>query len=107
MTEFTNESITIDVADDGTITVKGDIDMAAGPLLDAAIRQRDDSEPVVIDLREVYFIDSSGLRSLLDGARQAKSRGAEVVLRAVGPEVSRLLELTGAGGQFRIEHRRD
>lgn len=105
MTEFTNETIAIDVADDGTIFVTGDIDMAGGPLLDAALSHRDDTEPVVIDLEGVSFIDSSGLRSLLDGARRAHARGTEVVLRAIGPEVSRLLELTGAGGQFRIEPR--
>lgn len=105
MTEFTNETIAIDVADDGTIFVTGDIDMAGGPLLDAALSHRDDTEPVVIDLEGVSFIDSSGLRSLLDGARRARARGTEVVLRAIGPEVSRLLELTGAGGQFRIEPR--
>jgi len=107
MTEFTNESVTIDVAEDGTIVVKGDIDMAGGPLLEATILEREDQHPVVLDLAAVYFIDSSGLRSLLDGARRAHARGTEVVLRSVGPEVSRLLEITGADSQFRIERRRD
>ncbi|MEQ1702551.1 MAG: STAS domain-containing protein [Ilumatobacteraceae bacterium] len=107
MTEFTNETLSIVVAEDGTIVVTGDIDMAGGPLLDAALSQRDDDRAVVIDLAGVPFIDSSGLRSLLDGARRAHARNTEVVLRAVGPEVSRLLELTGAGSQFRIEPRRD
>jgi anti-sigma B factor antagonist len=105
MTEFTNESVTIDVVDDGTIVVQGDIDMAGGPLLEATIQEREDQHPVVIDIAGVYFIDSSGLRSLLDAARRAHARGTEVVLRSVGPEVSRLLEITGTSGQFRIDQR--
>ena len=39
MTEFTNETVSIEVAADGTIVVAGDIDMAGGPLLEASLRQ--------------------------------------------------------------------
>ncbi len=105
--EFTNESLSIDVADDGAIVVHGDIDMAGGPLLESSILQRENDEPVVIDLADVFFVDSSGLRSLLDASRRARTRNTEVVLRSIGPEVARLLEITGTTGQFRIEGRRD
>lgn len=108
MTEFTsNDSLTIDIDDDGTMVVHGDIDMAGGPVLEAVLRQRENTDPVVIDLAGVSFIDSSGLRSLLDAGRRARSRGTDVVLRAVGPEVARLLEITGTTDQFQIEGRRD
>lgn len=107
MTEFTNASVSIEIGNDGAIVVTGDIDMAAGPLLEAMILQREDEDPVVIDLHEVYFVDSSGLRSLLDAARRARARQAEVLLRSVGPEVMRLLEITGTTDQFRIERRHD
>ena len=100
MTEFTNESLSVDVAEDGTIVVRGDIDMAGGPVLEATILQREDDRPVVIDLGGVQFMDSSGLRSLLDAARRAQSRGTTVVLRSVTAEVERLLEITGTAGQF-------
>ncbi|MDP2291311.1 MAG: STAS domain-containing protein [Actinomycetota bacterium] len=108
MTEFTsNESLTIDIADDGAVVVHGDIDMAGGPILEAVLRPREGTDAVLIDLADVSFIDSSGLRSLLDAARRAHARGTEVVLRSVGPEVSRLLEITGTSEQFRIDGRRD
>jgi len=105
MTDFPNESFTIEVADDGAIVVTGDLDMAAGPLLDATLVQREEQHPVVIDVANVFFIDSSGLRSLLDASRRAQARDSEVVLRSVGPEVARLLEITGTTGQFRIDRR--
>lgn len=105
--DFTSDSLTIEIDDDGTMVVHGDIDMAGGPLLEASILQRESDVPIVIDLRDVSFIDSSGLRSLLDAGRRARARGAEVVLRAVGPEVARLLDITGTAGQFTIDGHRD
>lgn len=105
--DFTNDSLTIEVDDDGAIVVHGDIDMAGGPLLEASILQQESDTPTVIDVQDVFFIDSSGLRSLLDASRRARTRDTEVVLRSIGPEVARLLEITGTTGQFRIEGRRD
>ena len=111
MTGSTNdESLTIDVDDDGVIIVHGDIDMAGGPVLEAAMLRREDldrdvttgAQPLVIDLDDVSFIDSSGLRSLLGASRRARGRGTDVVLRRVGPEVARLLDITGTTSQFVI-----
>lgn len=101
-----DESLTVEVDDGGAIVVHGDIDMAGGPVLEAALLQRDEHQVLVIDLGDVSFIDSSGLRSLLGASRRARSRGAEVVLRAVGPEVARLLDITGTTSQFVIESHR-
>ena len=103
---MSDESLSIDIDDGGAIVVHGDIDMAGGPLLEAAILQREAETPLVIDLDDVSFIASSGLRSLLGASRRARARGAEVVLRAVGPEVARLLDITGTTSQFVIESHR-
>lgn len=101
-----DDTLTVEIGDDGAITVHGDIDMAGGPVVEAAILQREDHRPVVIDLADVFFIDSSGLRSLLAASRRAQARNTHVVLRSVGPEVARLLEITGTTSQFVIESRR-
>lgn len=108
MTEMgSQDSLTVDTADDGVIVVHGDIDVAGGPILEAAIRERESDGPVVIDLGDVYFIDSSGLRSLLGASRRARDRGVTVTLRRVGYEVLRLLEITGTTEHFSIETGRD
>ena len=105
MTEMgNNESLTVEQGLDGTIVVHGDIDVAGGPILEAAIRERENDGPVVIDLGDVFFIDSSGLRSLLGASRRAHDRDATVVLRDVGSEVLRLLEITGTTEQFSIDN---
>jgi anti-sigma B factor antagonist len=98
------DPVSIEIDDGGAIVVTGEIDMAAGPIIDAAITtQEERGLPVVIDLRAVTFIDSSGLRSLLGASRRAQDREATVVLRAVGPEVARLLDITGTTRMFEIE----
>jgi anti-anti-sigma factor len=108
MTQGTNGAgISVEVTDDGVIVVVGDIDMASGPQVEATIVRREDENPLVLDLAGVGFIDSSGLRSLLGASRRAAVRGSTVVLRSVGPEVSRLLEITGTTDQFVIESNRD
>lgn len=107
MTHDTNGAeITVAVDDDGVIVVVGDIDMASGPQVEAVILRREDASPLVIDLAGVAFIDSSGLRSLLGASRRAAARGTTVVLRSVGPEVHRLLQITGTTSQFVIEGHR-
>jgi anti-sigma B factor antagonist len=107
VTEMGNsESLTVVHDPDGVIVVHGDIDVAGGPILEAAIRERENDGSVVIDLGDVFFIDSSGLRSLLGASRRAHDRNATVVLRGVGSEVLRLLEITGTTEQFSIDNDR-
>jgi anti-sigma B factor antagonist len=108
LTEMGNQdSLTVDNDPSGVVVVHGDIDVAGGPILEAAILEREAVGPVVLDLADVYFIDSSGLRSLLGASRRANERGAKVVLRGVGSEVLRLLEITGTTQHFSIETNRD
>ena len=97
------DSLTVANGPDGVIVVHGDIDVAGGPILEAAILDREGNGPVVIDLGDVFFIDSSGLRSLLGASRRARTGGTTVVLRNVGSEVMRLLEITGTTEHFSIE----
>lgn len=107
--------INVAISDDGCIVVRGEIDMAGGPVLEAAILEREalatdpvagSCEPhaaVVIDLSGVSFIDSCGLRALLGAARRAGAQDRWVALRAASPEVARLLEITGTTAMFRME----
>jgi anti-sigma B factor antagonist len=97
-----NESIRV-LLDGGTVVAEGDIDLAGGPLLDAAIARVESAQPLIIDLAAVEFIDSSGLRSLLAASRRAESRGTRVVLRRPSSGVVRLLTITGTAEQFDVE----
>lgn len=101
-----NDSMNVVLDAHGVLVVHGDIDIAGGPVLEAAIEALAADQPVVIDLADVFFIDSSGLRRLLGASRRARLHGAEVTLRNVGAEVARLLQITATTDQFTIESTR-
>jgi anti-sigma B factor antagonist len=102
-----NEFLSIDVTEDGAIVVSGDVDIAGGPVLEAKLLQHDAAQPMIVDLERVTFMDSSGLRNLLAASHRARQSGSKVVLRNVGPEVWRLLEITKTVGHFVVESRRE
>jgi anti-sigma B factor antagonist len=63
-----------------TLTVRGELDLATAPLLAAEIEQQLEAKPVafVIDLTRTTFLDSSGARQLVRGARGAAAAGIEL-----------------------------
>jgi anti-sigma B factor antagonist len=81
--------------------VRGDLDVAIGAEFVAAVDEvlaADDAPArVVIDLGAVDFIDSSGLRALL---QLQQSHGERVRVGTMSDVVKRLLELTGTLGHF-------
>jgi anti-anti-sigma factor len=55
---------------------------------------------VTVDLREVSFMDSTGLALLLKADRHLRSQDAGIVLINVQPAVARLLSVSGVGDYF-------
>ena len=92
------------ISHDGTVVLSGEIDMAAGPELEALVLPLGTTQPLVLDLSAVTFLDSSGLRALLKIAQAADEQATELVLRSPAPEVERLFELTGTRVNFTIEN---
>jgi anti-sigma B factor antagonist len=75
----------------------GEVDIATAALLDHQIQALWDSgwAEVVADLRDVTFMDSCGLRVLVNHHRRAVECGARFsIIDGEGP-VARVLELTG------------
>ena len=103
MTDQRGGPLSVDVDTSGAFVVHGDIDIAGGPTLETYVLGSDDGSPIVLDLRDVEFIDSSGLRTLLTATRQAQRHDTVVRLRNVGAAVRRMLEITGTSDQFEIE----
>jgi anti-sigma B factor antagonist len=53
-------------------------------------------EAVVVDLRGLSFMDSSGLRAVLDGHAKIAARGVEVTFLRPSGRLMRVFEVTGA-----------
>ena len=74
--------------------VSGDVDLTTADELARVVRQEMGSGPVLLDLSEVTFMDSSGLRALDGLARHSASGGLRVDPR-MSRSVAQILELTG------------
>jgi anti-sigma B factor antagonist len=86
------------------LELAGELDLAAVPALrgrlDAA--REEAARAVVIDLGAVTFVDSSALRELLHADERLRADGAQLVLAALPPALSRLVDLTGVGGALTL-----
>jgi anti-anti-sigma factor len=88
-----------------TVKVRGEIDLATAPELETTVRKVLDDAPhgVDLDLQNLTFIDSSGLRSLVAISKNASARGVPLVLQNVPRHAQRVLELTGLDAWFDVK----
>ena len=79
------------------VLVSGRIDALTAPDLDARLiaAGRDHPSAMIVDLADVTYISSSGLRVLLLAHRRQQEAGGRLVLCNTPPRVMRVLHLTG------------
>jgi anti-sigma B factor antagonist len=101
-------SLDVTAGDDGcaTVSVAGELDMATADDFSRAVRSGLATGAVTIDLREVTFMDSAGVRALNTALRESAEAGRELrVTQEMHPSVVQVLELTGMLGLLPVEHR--
>jgi anti-anti-sigma factor len=85
------------------LRLDGELDMASAPRLQDAIDASLDATPlVVLDLQQLQFIDSTGLRVILSARARSRQRGQELAITPGSQQVQRLLSVTGVSDQLRI-----
>ena len=78
------------------VRVQGDIDVVSRARFEQALFEVVESgEPMVVDMREVTFCDSTGLNAIVAANRRAGERGGVVALVALPPRVQRVFRITG------------
>jgi anti-anti-sigma factor len=88
--------------DEVVLALTGELDIESAPTLEqevGMVRAAGYAE-VVLDLREVEFIDSSGLRVLLSLRNDAKRTAYRLWLIPPPPAVRRIFEITVTRGLF-------
>ena len=95
-----DSTLTVQVTYDGAVTrlvAVGEIDASSAHTFDAAATQALAELPasVEIDLADVGFIDSSGLRSIISLSNRARERQVEVAITGMSAAARRVLEITG------------
>jgi anti-sigma B factor antagonist len=89
-----------------TVAIDGELDLATVDQLDAALAEVESNgaTTVVLDLDQVAFMDSTGLRCLLRARRRAEQSGRRLRLVRVPPDVDRLFAVTGVSEVFHIDN---
>jgi anti-sigma B factor antagonist len=84
-------------AGDMVLSVEGEIDFATAPELEAALEDALDPgrTRLIVDLRRVTFMDSTGLVLLLRHNRTAAAAGQRLIVIKGPPHVQRVFEITG------------
>ena len=86
------------------VVCEGELDLVGAPRLLDALPGPGDG-PVVIDLGSVGFMDSSGLRSLLEARRRCAEAGRGFAIARPSEAVRRVLELVDLTEEFDVVER--
>jgi len=88
------------VTNDGGWTIEGEIDAYSTPALASAFATMPAGPLVVADFAGVTFMDSSGLRALVDAAASAAAAGKKFAISNPQPAIRRVVEISGLSGHL-------
>jgi anti-sigma B factor antagonist len=84
------------------LALVGELDIAVADRVEERFRQfREDDRRVRVDLSELEFIDSSGVRVIVLGLKHARQGGYHLeVDERISSTVARMIEIMGIGSQL-------
>jgi anti-sigma B factor antagonist len=87
-----------------TLALSGELDLVSAPALERAVegQPQPDVELIVLDLRGLDFMDSTGLHAVLRTANATHDAGCRFALIRGPDQVHRLFELTGLAETLKI-----
>jgi anti-anti-sigma factor len=96
-------------ADLRIVSLSGRIDAGTAPTVNRAVREAmsKGGRQIIVELRDVTFLSSSGLRTLLLLARELRRDGGDLILCALQPQVAEVFHLTGFDQIFQLHHTRE
>ena len=84
------------------VTLSGEFDISTASSLRHALYNDTPAGEVIGDLSQVTFMDSSGLRALLEVRSKLEADGRRLVLEGLPDQVRRLFEVAGITDLFEI-----
>lgn len=85
------------------VHVTGELDLAAAPGLELALREAElHARLVIVDLRELTFIDCSGVRAIVTATVRARRAGRRLIVVRGPAQTDRVLALAGASDALEI-----
>jgi len=91
-------------ADTAVVHLDGELDLASAPVFESELQRAEvaGAARVVLDLRDLQFVDSAGLRVIVTAHTHARERGQEFAVTRGPEQVQRLLAITRIGEHLRI-----
>ena len=85
-----------------TLLLEGELDLVTAPDLEDTVAALclEGAGELVLDMRQVVFMDSSGLRTVLASMDMCRQQGCEFLLIPGTGACRRLFELTGVAGDL-------
>ncbi len=81
------------------VTVEGELDLVTSPtfreVVDGKLNHYDAIKHLILDLKKVEFIDSSGLGVILGRFRRLNQLGGKISAIHVSDQIKRVLQLSG------------
>jgi anti-sigma B factor antagonist len=79
------------------LALSGELDMASAESLQKTVEEQDahGGELLLLDLQQLQFIDSTGLRAILTTLERCRERQQEFAITPGSQQVQRLLSITG------------
>ena len=86
------------------IAVSGELDLASSPALQEELDRvaASHAQLLIIDLRDLDFMDSTGLSVLVRAHQRAEEQGRELAMVKGPQQVQRLLSLTGVADRLTL-----
>lgn len=87
------------------VAVAGEIDIASVLAIQQHLDQAEAAhpDPLVLDLAQVSFMDSTGVAMIMDAHRRALAAGRRFVLRRVSAQPFHVLEIVGVAELLALE----
>jgi anti-sigma B factor antagonist len=100
--------IAVDVQRDAgaaVVTVGGELEFGTAASLRTTLSDlaQEGSDPVVVDLAALRFIDSTGLSLLVQAKQRFAAQGRRFELRGPTPGVSRVIQISGLSELFELD----
>jgi anti-anti-sigma factor len=81
------------------VHLTGELDVDTTPQLEQTLSDPDSQAGlVVVDMRELAFMDSSGVHAIVNASARARQRGSRLVILRGPRDVDRVFSLTGSAG---------
>jgi anti-anti-sigma factor len=85
------------------IQLAGALDIATAPQLERTLREpQSQTRLIVLDLRELTFLDCSGMRAIVNASIRARQLGRRLILLRGAQHVDRVFTLTGMADELEI-----